>query len=122
MISNTCVAPPVGQRQRRDAEQQDEDEREALLLEDVDQAAERLLAFGRQPALDLVADLLRRGARLAMTITHARWRYHPCGRSRSDHEPADQLSGESELKVEVSNAARKIADQPTGHQPAIRIV
>src|SRR6185295_12409345 len=48
------------QRQRRNAQEQDEDEREALLLEDLDQAAERLLAVTRQPALDLIADLLRR--------------------------------------------------------------
>jgi hypothetical protein len=32
------------QRQRRNAEQEDEGQREALFLEDVDQAAERLVA------------------------------------------------------------------------------
>jgi hypothetical protein len=33
MISNTCVAPPVGKRQRRNAEQEDEDERAQLVSE-----------------------------------------------------------------------------------------
>ena len=50
------------QRQSGNAEQEDEDQREALFLEDVDQAAERLVAVACQPALDLIADLLRRGA------------------------------------------------------------
>jgi hypothetical protein len=44
------------QRQRRDAEQDHEDDREALLLEKLDEAPEGLLALALQPAFELVAD------------------------------------------------------------------
>jgi len=48
--------PAGGERQRRHAEKQDEDEREALLLDQVDQAAERLVALALQPPFQLGAD------------------------------------------------------------------
>src|SRR4051794_31740803 len=45
------------QGQRGHRKQQDEYEREALLLEHVDEAPERLRSVARQPARDLLADL-----------------------------------------------------------------
>jgi hypothetical protein len=48
-----------GQRQRRDAEEDDEQDREAFLVEQVDQAADRVLARPREP----VAQVLRKGVR-----------------------------------------------------------
>ena len=47
------------QRQRRHAEQQHEDDREALALEDLDEAPQRLLAVALQPAFELGADAVR---------------------------------------------------------------
>src|SRR5437763_131884 len=45
------------QRQRGHAEEQHEEDREALLLEELDEAAERVRALAAQPVLELVADL-----------------------------------------------------------------
>ena len=53
-----------GQRQRGHAEQQDEQQREALLLEQAGQAAERLLALAFEPALERLAHPRRAEARL----------------------------------------------------------
>ena len=47
------------QRQRRHAEQEHEQDREALLLEQLDEAPEGLLAVALQPAFELVADAVR---------------------------------------------------------------
>jgi hypothetical protein len=44
------------QRQRRDAEQDDEEEGEALFLEEVDEAADRLVAVPARPVAELPAD------------------------------------------------------------------
>jgi hypothetical protein len=44
-----------GQRKRRDPQEQDEQQGEALLLEELDDAPERLLAVALQPALELLA-------------------------------------------------------------------
>ena len=48
------------QRERGHAEEQDEQHREALLAEQIDEAPDRFLAVAGQPALELVTDLLRR--------------------------------------------------------------
>ena len=47
------------QRQRRHPEQEDEEDREALLLEELDEAPEGLLAVALQPAIELGADAVR---------------------------------------------------------------
>src|SRR4051794_18917240 len=47
------------QRERGHGKQQDEYQREALLLEHVDEAPERLLSVAREPELDLLADVGR---------------------------------------------------------------
>jgi hypothetical protein len=52
------------QWQRRDGEQDDEEDREALLPEQLDQARDGLLAVAGKPALELVADRRRRLGRL----------------------------------------------------------
>jgi hypothetical protein len=52
------------QRQRGDAEQDDEEDREALLLEELDEAGDRLLAVALQPAREPLADRLLLGGRL----------------------------------------------------------
>jgi hypothetical protein len=49
------------QRQRRDGEQDDEEDREALLPEQLDEARDGLLAVAGEPALELVADRRRLG-------------------------------------------------------------
>jgi hypothetical protein len=56
---------PGRQRQRRDAEQEDEEDREALLLEELDEVAQRLVPVALQPALELATDAvgLGRGGR-----------------------------------------------------------
>jgi hypothetical protein len=51
-----------GQRQRGDAEQDDEEQRETLFLEEVDEAADRLVAFPAGPVAELPADALGRWA------------------------------------------------------------
>src|SRR3954447_22831753 len=94
------------ERQRGNAEQEDEDQREALLLEHVDEAAERLVAVARQPALDLIADLLRRGACLYrrdpgggdVRCGHSRSRYsrlppNSSSRSQEDVEDVEEDAG-----------------------------
>ena len=48
---------PGRQRQRRHAEQQHEQDREALLFEQLDQAADRLAVLALEPAFEFVADL-----------------------------------------------------------------
>jgi hypothetical protein len=48
------------QGQRRDAEQYDEQQREALLLEEVDEAADRLVAVPAGPVAELPADAVGR--------------------------------------------------------------
>ena len=61
MTSKTCVGAAGGQRQRGDGHEQDEEQREGLLVEDVHQAADGLLAVAVPPALDLLADELHPG-------------------------------------------------------------
>jgi hypothetical protein len=56
------------QRERRDAEQDDEEDREALLLEELDEAGDGLVAVARQPALELLADRGRLGGQRS-TVT-----------------------------------------------------
>ena len=58
------------QRQRRDSEQEHEQDGEALLAEELDQAPEGLVAAPAQPALELVADSFR----LVIRVT-AGWRW-----------------------------------------------
>src|SRR4051812_34688233 len=67
------------ERQRGNPEQEDEDQREALLLEHVYEPAERLVAVACEPALNLIACLLRRGACLYRDIGISDVR---CGHSR----------------------------------------
>jgi hypothetical protein len=50
------------QGERRHAEQQHEEDREAPLPEQVDQAPERLLAIAREPSPELVAEPFGRAA------------------------------------------------------------
>jgi hypothetical protein len=45
-----------GQRQRRDTEQNDKEDREALLLEHLDEAGDGFLTVAFEPALELMAD------------------------------------------------------------------
>ena len=61
MISNTWVAPPVGSGSAGHAEQEHEEDREALLLEELDEAPQGLLAVALQPALELATDAERLG-------------------------------------------------------------
>ena len=57
-----------GQRQRRDAEQEHEHDREALLLEELHETPEGLLALALQPAFELVADAVRLLHRVATIV------------------------------------------------------
>jgi hypothetical protein len=52
------------QGERRHSEQDDEEDREALLLEELDEARDRLLAVALQPAGEPLADRLLSGGRL----------------------------------------------------------
>jgi hypothetical protein len=54
--------PSGRQRERRNGEQEHEEDRETLLLEELDQAPHGLVALGSQPAFELVADSLRLSA------------------------------------------------------------
>jgi hypothetical protein len=47
------------QRKRRDTKQENEQKGKALLPELIEKAADRVVAFPLEPALDLVAQLLR---------------------------------------------------------------
>jgi hypothetical protein len=60
------------QRQRGNREQDDEEDREALLPEQLDEARDGLLAVARQPALELAADRRRalvRGGQRSTVMT-----------------------------------------------------
>jgi hypothetical protein len=61
--------PARRQRQRGDAEQDDEEDREALLLEELDEAGDGLVAIARQPALELLTDRGRLGGQRSTVTT-----------------------------------------------------
>jgi len=76
------------QRKRRHGEQKHEENRKAPLAEEVDEAAQRLVAVAFQPALELVAELLRMfgplvpGTRPSKEIVAHATRRSPSMRSR----------------------------------------
>ena len=67
MIANTWVAPPVGSGSAEAPSRRHEEDREALLLAEVDEAAQGLFAGGPEPAIELLADLLGLGTRIVRT-------------------------------------------------------
>src|SRR5215208_994437 len=102
--------PAGGQWQRRNAKQQDEQNREALLPEDAREVAQRLVPIAGEPAFELVAQLL--GALLS-SWTHDSLRY-PAARSsattsRSWRSNASRRWSSSRSRRCPSSPARRIA-------------